>query len=589
MGLQFQRELRINSTTLPDELDTSARSLAGRSALFLIGNHPSRLWVLNCDGEIPYSSYVRGIAISVRSLEVSFTPRFWVRRHPVIVDRNFRIGGTAIGSVLSLPWEELLRRDGQFSPFFVTVKVMERHRTPISDQGGLIEIEIATDNQDIAEQIKMWLGGFVSTKPGTTYAYIHELVYFFRPPIQSPAYFPEGVLTHSPDLFARLASEPDLLNKHVLICGQTGYGKTNTAKLLLDHVIKSNKLEGLLILDPHGQYRDWADKQGVLFISAGRQPEELSKLHVNPFIPPQHQRLGAYLDMLSIIFSVSAFRGGGISLSGYMLQVLQHFFQYIWDVDRSDLRKIMRATGSELLECGYYRSSVGNVFEQFCDHWHSKKSDILREITGGQIGSNLADLSGAITARINHLEMSFLSHFDYSPRARSVGNLLGQTAVISLQGASEGDIDLIVSLLSAVLVETALLRNETDRFKNLLVIEEAHRVMIRDSSNSAEFETARQRLSSSFQKAFRELRSRGMGLIAIDQSPHTLIDEAFANTSVKIAHHMGLQADQVLVNNLFQTGEIDLASFETGECLIKIEANPAYRIKMPLWNASRGR
>jgi len=76
-----------------------------------------------------------------------------------------------------------------------------------------------------------------------------------------------------------------------------------------------------------------------------------------------------------------------------------------------------------------------------------------------------------------------------------------------------------------------------------------------------------------------------VGLIAIDQSPYTLIDEAFANTSIKVAHHMGLPADQQLITNVFQTDQIDLASFETGECVIKIEGNSAYRTKMPLWNA----
>ncbi len=587
MGLQFQREVRISSTTLPDELITSARSLVGRSAVFIIGNYPSRLWVLDCDGDIPYSSYVRGVANSVQLPEKLLIPSFWVRRPPANVDGIFRIGGTSVDSILTLPWEELLHSNDRYPRFLLQVKVVKRHRPPVSDEGGLVEIEIATDNREVAEQVKMWLGGFVATKPGTTYAYTHELVYFFRPPIQSSTYFPEGVLARSLDIFEKLTLEPDLLNKHVLVCGQTGYGKTNTTKLLLEHVIKRNDLEGLLILDPHGQYRDWADKHKVLFISAGRHPEELSKLHINPFVPPRSQRLDSYLDVLSVVFSVSAFRGGGTNLPAYMRQLLRSYFQSIWSIKRADLKRILHSTGNELIERGFYRSDTSsNLLQDFCDYWHSKKGEILREITGGQVGSNLADLSGAITARLNELEMSFLAYFDYSPIARSIGNLLGQKVVISLQGASERDIDLIVSLLSTAFVETALLRDESDRFRNLLVVEEAHRVMSRDSSDSAEFQTARQRLSSTFQKAFRELRSRGVGLIAIDQSPHTLIDEAFANSSLKITHHIELPADQLLMNNLFQTNEINLASFEIGECLIKIEENPAYRTKMPRWNAS---
>lgn len=596
MRLAFARELRITGTEIPEELQVAARSMAGRNARLLIANDGTRCWLLSWEGDQLYSSYVTQAASVEPRQEPQFNARYWVRRPPERSGHSFRIGGVEVDSILTLPWEELLRRNDSFA---VLVRVTNSRQVPISDRGGIVELEIATDNQAVAEQICIWFGGFISERPVSTYAYTHELVYFFRPPLQSAAYFPDGVLVTTPDLLQRLRAEPDLLTRHILICGRAGSGKTNTSKLLLTRLCETNRPRGILILDPHGEYGDVAarhPKWSLQCIAAGREGKQLGRLNINPFLPAPAQNLEAHLDTLSTVFAISAFRGGGTNLPSYMHQLLRLFVADMWrkqtgwpetaPLNRAQRREVLSKTGQEVRAAQFLASprEGPSTLDQLCDFWDQHRQAILTEMTGGQTGGQRSDLEAVITARLNEIEMSLLRHFDYSAQGRSLAALLHTPAVISLEGASEADVGLLVSLLMMGVAEAALVAPRQDCLETVLVIEEAHRVMQRPSPESAEFQSAKQRLTSTFQRAFRELRSRGVGLFVIDQSPYTLIDEAFANTGIKIAHHLQLPEDQDRIKKVFQVDGIDLASFEPGECLVKVEGNPAYRTKMPLWD-----
>jgi hypothetical protein len=597
MDLAFTREIRITGTQLYDEFDVAARSMASRNARLLITNQPVSRWVLGCDGDASYSSHVLQSATPASS-DPPFIPRFWVRRLPVRVDRGVRIGGMEVTSLAALPLEQLLHHQ---DPFALLLQTHSGSPLPISDHGALVEIEIAASDRQTAELVSAWLGGLISETRVTSYAYVHELVYFFRPPVQSTAYFPDGVLAKSPDLLEVVASDPLRLTRHLLICGQAGSGKTNTAKLLLLRLLQAKRPEGLLVLDPRGEYGDLAafDRRwSIQCIGAGSAPEQLGLLNINPFLPAPEQRLDAHLDMISMIFSVSAFRGAGVNLTTYMRQVLRMFvcsrwargngWSDPWQVNREKQRAILAKTGQEVCAEGFLaapRGQQSTLFE-LCDYWSAQQQKILGELTGGHVGAHLADLGGVLTARVNELEMSLLGHFDYSPQGRPLAALLRTPAIISLQGASEADTQLLVSLLVLGSVEAALLQPASDRLRTLIVIEEAHRVMLRDEARSAEYEGARERLASTLGRAFRELRSRGVGLVAIDQSPHTLIDEAFANTGSKVAHRLQLPEDQERMKEVFQTEMVDLGSLQTGECLVKIEDFPAYRTRLPRWDGA---
>lgn len=615
MKLAFARALPIAGTELHAELDIAARSLASRGARLLITNRGSARWVLSCDGSLPYSSYVTQSATAVSACEVDFTPKYFVRRLPKDSGRGrttsgIGISGVEVTSITALPLEELLHYE---APFAVTISIVPGHHPPISDQDGLVEVEIAADDRAVAEQIGVWLGGFVSeVKAGDradrrwrrlTLVYTRELVYFFRPPLQSPAYFPEGVLSATPDLLARLKLEPELLTRHILICGSTGYGKTNTSKLLLDALLNTSRPIGLLVIDPQGEYDDFAaahPQMGIQFVAAGRRPAQLGLLNVNPFLPAQWQTLGAHLDVLSNVFAVSGFRGAGTNLPAWMALLLSEFVFGMWrkkagrpDTSPFSLKKkreVLDKTGAEVLEDGFLASprEGPSLLDSLCAYWHDHRDVIIEEMAGSERGAALRDLPAVITGRLNKLGMSALHRFDYSAQGRSLATLMHKRVVLSLEGASESDVDLLCSLVAVSTVEAALSGPRNPNLGTVLLIEEAHRVMLQPRSESAEYVRADHYLADTFKRAFRELRARGVAVIAVDQSPSTLIDEAFANTTVKIAHHLQSADDKKRIQDVFQLDGIDLATFEPGECVVKVGGSPGYRVKMPVWDATSG-
>lgn len=581
-ALKFNKELRVSSDDALNDLSLLVKSLVNNELSLFISNSSELLWILLLPNESRLPQIVSSLG-EIVSTYPRFEPRYWICRPPQkTVDKVFRIAGREVKSRHDLTWEELLRGNHQFN---LMVKIVIDQPIPRSDMGSVIALEIATDNEYVAQQIRGWFGGACYDERKTTFVYDHELIYFFRPPLSAADFYPEGVLKPVPEFPVILRDRPEILTAHCLVCGKTNSGKTNTVKLILDQVIASKDLQGLLLIDIKGEYQDWARKNKIEYLEVGRHPKSLTRLNINPFMPPGDLRLSAHISYLATLFTISGFGGAGLVLPSYMKLILEEFYRQIWEKNDNEFRKALYLTGNELLSRNFvFNSPKHSMLEEFCCFWEKEGKQIFSKITGQSIGRNMIDVEGTISVRIRDLRTGLLNFFSYQENAFSPDQLLCQKVIVSLSGATKSEINFLLSLLSLFFVASAQLRGDTPKLKNLLVIEEAHRVMSRPTSDSSEISTAEHELADTMQEAMSELRSRGAGIVVVDQSPHMLVKGVIANTDTKVIHRLSSPLDQdELATATGLSDDVDLTSLDTGECLIKMEGMPVNRRIMRKW------
>ena len=508
------------------------------------------------------------------------------------VNNLSRISGNVIQSIYDLPWEELIKLGLRFS---LSVRCCPNESAPMSDQGGMVRIKISTDNEHVSSKIAQWLGGFrVKGKESKLYMLTKEFAFFFRPPISSGNFFPEGVLS-TPVEFSNIAfSHPRLIMEHCLICGQPGSGKTNTVMQFLDQYISMESLRGFLLFDFKGEYNQWVQKNlnSVKYYAFGKTPRIINELKINPFIPPNDVTLDNHISNLAIIFTISSFGGATVILPGYMKFVIQEFFRYIWKLDHPQFSKLLYYSG-KMLKNKRFPFFVNDpddpdfsLLNMFCKFWEVHNTEILTGILGQSQGSLASDLVMTISARIRDLQNSLISLFSYTSDAESIDRLLSTKAVISLQGCSDNNIDFILSFLVLSFITVSNGSEESLDLKNLIVVEEAHRVLGK-LVETTEVTTSKGMLTRKIQQALAEQRSKGVGIIIVDQSPQRLEDDVLSNTGTKIVHRLSSPKDQEIVNKAIMASDaIDFTSLDQGECVIKIQGSPIVRRSMPKWKNS---
>jgi len=132
---------------------------------------------------------------------------------------------------------------------------------------------------------------------------------------------------------------------------------------------------------------------------------------------------------------------------------------------------------------------------------------------------------------------------------------------------------------------SARARENSTSLQNLILVEEAHLIM-RRSFQSNDVLNALQVLSDQIERILAELRTKGVGLIIVDQSPNKLVRGVLANTATKIAHKLVLNEDlQDMYSALGLQEPIGLQNLNIGTCYHKIDSQPIRTEQVKLWDA----
>ena len=365
-------------------------------------------------------------------------------------------------------------------------------------------------------------------------------------------------------------SEGDL-NKHVLVCGITGSGKTTTVK----KIILEAKKPFLVIESAKKEYRNIA-LQDVKVYTFGKP--EIKAPRINPFYIMPGVSPQTHIDYLKDLFNAS------FAFYGPMPYILEKC-----------LHTIYRNKGWDLT-LGYHPMLVNNksvtdffdfqkIHKQYSHASHKYlfptmqdlKNEIARYIDedlkyDGEVAGNVKT---AMRVRLENLcvgakgyTFNTYEHLDFS-------KLLEENIVFELEGlADDSDKAFGVGLLVIFINEYRQVQKEINGSKkvgleHLLVIEEAHRLLKNiDTERSTEsVGNPRGKAVEHFTNMIAEMRSYGQGVIVAEQIPTKLAPDVIKNSSTKIVHRVVSMDDQQAVANTIGMAvedAIQIGSLETG-------------------------
>ncbi|MHA3702381.1 ATP-binding protein [Jatrophihabitans sp. YIM 134969] len=294
------------------------------------------------------------------------------------------------------------------------------------------------------------------------------------------------------------------LNRHVLLAGLPGFGKTTTMHALLDQL--SDLDVPWLVIDPaKSDYRaliELGRKRG-----RGGRVYRLGPDHpaFNPLAPPEGVAPAAFAPRVLAAFDAVL----GLSSAwpyGYML-----------------LGQALMSTYDEQPDGA--SPTLGDLYR-----------NVIVELQGrGQSERTRMDAEASLVGRLEYLAAGTMGRALLGDRNAGidVAGLMAENTVIELGAfATSEQRALMFSLVMANVLAWRDVNRVPDRLAHVTVLEEAHRLLPPDGSNAG---------VNAFVEALAEVRGAGEGLVVIDQAP-TMLHPGVAKLTSSILSHRVIQA-----------------------------------------------
>ena len=338
------------------------------------------------------------------------------------------------------------------------------------------------------------------------------------------------------------------LKEHILVAGRSGSGKTNLTFVLM----KGMMARGIqvLALDWKRGYRDLLAVQPDLHVyTIGR---EVSPFRFNPLIPPPGCEPNVWIKLIVDVIA-SAYLGGEgvISLLVAGLDKLFH------DAGVFDGHASRWPTIQDLLIWLQSTKLRGRAAM-----WQASAERILLAMTYGEFGS-------VINTQDN-------SH---------VRDLLNHNVVLEMDGlSSNSDRTMFSEALTLYLYRYRLAQGPQARLTNLIVLEEAHNLLLHKAADTKE---------SMLENSIRMIRQYGMGYVFVDQSASLLSKVAFANSYATLALSQKLRSDIQTISgamNLNDEQKEALSTLPIGTAIVRLadEHPEPFLVRVPLFPIQEG-
>lgn len=345
--------------------------------------------------------------------------------------------------------------------------------------------------------------------------------------------------------------ELDALQRHVLVTGTPGSGKSNTVKHILEGVARAGK-DFCVLESAKKEYWELLGTINDLQVySAGY---DALSLRLNPFEPEDGVIIGNHVDELMYAFS------GAFDWEDRIRMEFKGLLAYTYEklgwrsYDEANKHRGRYPTFDDLMN---------NLYE-YSDKENRSSNEIKRDIEGA-IYSRGRDLSSGIAGLI------FQNSEHDSRRLLTGERLCTGHNVIELDDLSTEAKSFVVSILLIKIKQYIYRQNETSHLRNVLVLEEAHNVMA--DIPEGVVKSSKSITSTYFSDMLSEVRAYGMGMIIADQSPSRINQGAIRNTSVKIIHETGDRKDMESVSFALDLSEFQTRSLpvlHTGQALVKL-------------------
>jgi len=283
-----------------------------------------------------------------------------------------------------------------------------------------------------------------------------------------------------------------LLNKHMLIIGKSGSGKSYLAKKVIRQLLKDPNIN-VMVIDPHGEY---ADELGNYFIVL-----DVSSVSINPLeLMGKSPKERAYeiSELLTDIFNL-----GQVQKYHLMNTILSAYVEKGFKVDEPSTWSKEPPSFSDVLM-------------------------LIKESKGEGVDVRIQSLLPYI---------DILSSRVFSETSISINRVIHNPTIIDLHKS-------VAESIEVIFVDTLLrmLYNRVMELKGLgkdifIIIEEAHRFM-------------KGRGFSIINKLLKEGRKYGINLILITQQPLDLSPDAYTNSDVKVVFALDEQRNLSYVSNV---------------------------------------
>ncbi|MGB2797019.1 MAG: DUF87 domain-containing protein [Phycisphaerae bacterium] len=332
------------------------------------------------------------------------------------------------------------------------------------------------------------------------------------------------------------------LKEHALVAGRSGSGKTNlTFMLMLGAIERGIKV---LALDWKRSYRDLGTLRSDLRVyTIGR---DIASFRFNPLIPPPGCEPHVWIKLIVDVIA-SAYLGGEGVIS-LLIAGLDHLYAQTGVFDGTQTRW---PTVEDLLAWLRTRKLKGRAAM-----WAASAERALLAMTYGEFGAVVNTQSNG-----------------------HVAGLLDQNVVLEMDGlSSNSDRTMFSEALTLYLYRYRLAQGPRERLTNLIVLEEAHNLLLKKATEARE---------SVLETSIRMVRQYGLGYIFVDQSASLLSKVAFANSYATLALSQKLRSDvQAIAGamNLSEEQRDALSTLPVGTAVVRLadEHPEAFLVKIPL-------
>jgi len=338
------------------------------------------------------------------------------------------------------------------------------------------------------------------------------------------------------------------LKEHILIAGRSGSGKTNLTFVLMEGVMARGIK--VLALDWKRGYRDLMSRHSELRVyTIGR---DISPFRFNPLIPPAGCEPHLWIKLIVDVIADAYLGGEGVI--SLLVAGLDHLYSEFGIFDSTQ-------TGWPTIQdlLAWLRTAK---LKGRAAMWQASAERILLAMTYGEFGA-------VLNAHDN-------SH---------VAELLQHNAVLEMDGlSSSSDRVMFSEALTLYLYRHRLAKGPQRKLTNVIILEEAHNLLLKKSSESKE---------SVLETSIRMVRQYGLGYIFVDQSASLLSKVAFANSYATIALSQKLRSDvQAIVGamNLSDEQRQALNTLAIGTAVIRLadEHTEPFLVKIPLYPILEG-
>lgn len=336
------------------------------------------------------------------------------------------------------------------------------------------------------------------------------------------------------------------LNRHCLVVGLTGSGKTNTVKNLVNGLTKDSKRPVLVIEPAKKEYWELYKLgfDNLQVYSVGSNEPYAHTFCINPF-----ERC-SYTDsegckhavpiQTHIDFVYAAFKASFIMYTP-MPYVLERAIYEIYEDCGWNVHENINVNNAEIyptIEDLYYK--------------------IPEVVTAMGYDSKMRnDLIGSLQARVNSMRLGTKGDTLNVCRSFPFDKILNGNTVIELEDI--GDDDVKAFIISLILVNLLEYRRQQEdcqlEVRHLMLIEEAHRLLKNVQSGSGENADPRGAAVEFFCNLLAELRSKGQGFIIADQIPSKLAPDLIKNTNLKIVHRTVSEEERLLMGGAMHMTE----------------------------------